>query len=235
ERGDLTVEVAVSAPVSHDPLHRAAPIPSSPLHTSVGVPLERRGLTEHDDRVVPRSLARFLVEPSAGAAKGGSSMQASRPFETFEHTADVGLLAHGRTLADVFAHAAQGMFALLVDLDAVRETESRQVEVADDDLASLLVAWLNELLFLFDVEHLLFRRFAVSLAERGGDALADQRGAGSPEGEGASRWRLTARAYGERVDPRRHLLGTHIKAATYHQAEVWQEQGAWHARVILDV
>ncbi|MBI4493704.1 MAG: archease [Chloroflexi bacterium] len=148
-------------------------------------------------------------------------------FEIIEHTAEVGILAHGRTLDEVFAHAATGMFALLVDLDQVREAEARPVEVAAEGLESLLVDWLNELVFIFDVEQRLFRRFEVSVSPQ---PAAPAQASAEP-----TAWRLVARAYGERVDAQRHLLGAQIKAATYYLARVWPEQGLWHARVIFDV
>jgi len=45
------------------------------------------------------------------------------PFEILEHTADAGVVARGRTLAEAFVHAAEGMFSIMVDLDGVREVE----------------------------------------------------------------------------------------------------------------
>jgi SHS2 domain-containing protein len=83
------------------------------------------------------------------------------PFEILEHTADVGVLARGRTLAEAFAHAAEGMFSIMVDLEGVREVEQRSIAVAGHDWPGLLVAWLSELLYYSDVDGLLFKRFEV--------------------------------------------------------------------------
>ena len=52
-------------------------------------------------------------------------------FELIEHTADIGLIAYGETLAEAFANAAYGMFSIIAELDAVRETESRNVEIEE--------------------------------------------------------------------------------------------------------
>jgi len=81
------------------------------------------------------------------------------PFEILEHTADAGIVAHGRTMAEAFAHAAEGMYALMVDLDGIREIETREVTVQAPDLHNLLTGWLLELLFLTETEGLVFRRF----------------------------------------------------------------------------
>jgi SHS2 domain-containing protein len=47
--------------------------------------------------------------------------------------------------------------------------------------------------------------------------------------------RLSARLAGERLDYDRHEFETEIKAVTYHQLTVRQENGRWSARVIFDV
>ena len=73
-------------------------------------------------------------------------------FELIEHTADVGLIAYGETLAEAFANAAYGMFSIIAELDAVQEVESHPVEISGDDIESLLFEWLNRLLYFFDVD-----------------------------------------------------------------------------------
>jgi SHS2 domain-containing protein len=83
------------------------------------------------------------------------------PFELLEHTADVGVVAHGRTLSEAFAHAAQGMFSVMVNLNGVREEEKRSLAVEAHDWPSLLVAWLSELIYFSDVDSLVFKRFEI--------------------------------------------------------------------------
>ena len=43
-----------------------------------------------------------------------------KKFELIEHTADVGLVAYGKTLAEAFANAAYGLFSIIAELDTVR-------------------------------------------------------------------------------------------------------------------
>jgi SHS2 domain-containing protein len=74
-----------------------------------------------------------------------------KKFVLIEHSADIGLKAYGKTLAEAFANAAYGMFAVIAELDGVREAETRRVELNEDDTESLLFEWLNSLLYLFDV------------------------------------------------------------------------------------
>jgi SHS2 domain-containing protein len=133
-------------------------------------------------------------------------------FELVEHTADMGLKAYGRTLAEAFANAAYGMFSVIADLERVRETESRRVEVSEDDAESLLFEWLNSLLYYFDVEGLIFKRF--DMVEFGEKHLA-------------------ADCRGEKYDASRHRLKLGVKSATYHMLEVNSEKN--QVQVIFDV
>lgn len=136
------------------------------------------------------------------------------PFEVIEHTADVGIVVRGSTLAELFVHAAQGMFALMVELPGVEEREERQVELEGKDWGGLLVKWLSELLFFLDSEELLFRRFQV---------------------EELVPYRLRARAFGEAIDRERHQLHFGVKAVTKHMLEVRQEDGGWRGQVLFDI
>jgi SHS2 domain-containing protein len=136
------------------------------------------------------------------------------PFEFFDHTADVGMIARGATLGEAFANAAKGMFALMVDLERVAERDERRVEVTGDDAEGLLVNWLAELLYISEVDGLVFRRFDI---------------------EDASETRLAARAFGEALDLERHNPQLMIKAVTRHMLEVAHEDAGWRVRVVLDI
>ena len=137
-----------------------------------------------------------------------------KPYEVFEHTADIGLHAYGETLPALFINAARGMESLLVPPEQVRVVTSREITVKGHDLISLLIAWLNELIFLFDTEYLLFRDFEIA-------TLTDTT--------------LTGIARGEPYDDQRHELSSAIKAATWHEAAVTQDNEGYQARIIFDL
>src|SRR4030043_362316 len=83
-------------------------------------------------------------------------------YEVIDHTADVGIVAYGKDLKEAFANAAFGMFSLIANLEKVRGSISREIDVQSTDQEALLVDWLNELLYLFDVEHIIFKRFEIT-------------------------------------------------------------------------
>lgn len=136
-----------------------------------------------------------------------------KDFEFIDHTADVGVIAYGANMSQAFANAARALSSLIAEPDEVQESIYRDIEVTASDEESLLVGWLNELIYLFDVERIIFKRFEII------DLNAQQ---------------LRARGYGEKLDPARHTLKTGVKAATYHLLRVDRNSGC-KVQVILDV
>ncbi len=135
-------------------------------------------------------------------------------YETFEHTADLGLRVRAADLDTLFAEAAQALFSAIVeDLATVRPERAVEVRLAGDDRALLLFDWLKELLYHFDAQHLLLGRFEVQVRDDG----------------------LTATAYGEPLDRARHVLDHEVKAITYHGLRVEPVEGGWEAEVIVDI
>jgi SHS2 domain-containing protein len=140
-------------------------------------------------------------------------MLMAKDFEILDHTADVGIIAYGAELKQAFANAGRALFSLITDLDDVREALHRDIEVKASDIESLLVAWLNELIYRFDTEGILFRRFEVSRLDNS---------------------HIKARGYGEKVDSSRHRLKLGVKAATYHMLKIEKNDG-YRVRVIFDI
>jgi SHS2 domain-containing protein len=135
-------------------------------------------------------------------------------WETFEHEADVGLVVRGRDGAELFAEAGLALFDLVCDLGAVEERRSWALRHEADRIEALLVDWLNDLVYLFEGEGAVCRRFAFP--------------AWSPTG-------YEAVAFGEPVDPDRHTPRDLVKAATYHGLVVRETDVGLEARIILDV
>ncbi|MFP4058295.1 MAG: archease [Candidatus Brocadiia bacterium] len=131
-----------------------------------------------------------------------------------EHTADAGLRARGDSLEELLVACAEGMFAILVETDQPLEPLDEEIDISAQDPEDLVHTWLRELLYLFDVEHLVFHRFDI--------------------GE-ASDTHVHALCHGERLDPERHRPGAEIKAVTYHGFKVEHTGDGWLAEVLFDV
>jgi SHS2 domain-containing protein len=135
-------------------------------------------------------------------------------YETFEHTADVGLRIRAEGLDQLFAEAGRALFSLIVaNLDEVRPVEEVRFALAAPRNDDLLFDWLAELLYTFDTRRLLLSEFQVEV------------GAG----------RLSAVARGEPIDQPRHRLDMEVKAITYHGLRLERQNDGWLAEVIVDI
>ena len=136
-----------------------------------------------------------------------------KEFEIVNHTADVGIIAYGADMNGAFANAAKALFSLITELDDVEEVVHRDIELTAPDQESLLVEWLNELIYLFDVENIIFKRFDITQL---------------------SQTHLKARSYGHEVDSSKHKLKMGVKAATYHMLKIEKSNGC-KVQVLFDI
>ena len=89
-------------------------------------------------------------------------------YETFEHTADLGLRVRAPDFPTLLQEAAAGLFSMIVsDLQSIEPREERTFHIAAEADDYLLFDWPNELLYAFDAEGLLLGRFAVRIDEQG--------------------------------------------------------------------
>lgn len=135
-------------------------------------------------------------------------------YEAFEHTADLGLRISAPDLNSLFADAGKALFATIVaDLDDIRLEQVQEIRVEGTARDYLLFDWLNELLYQFEAQGMLFAQFDVTVSDSG----------------------LTALVRGEPVDFDRHQMSNEVKAITYHHLTVEQTPDGWRAEVIVDI
>jgi SHS2 domain-containing protein len=130
-------------------------------------------------------------------------------------TSDTAFAAYGKDLNELFSNAALVMFEVMVNTKKVKPRVVREVEVEAKDLHSLLFVWLNRLLVFYGSENLAFSKFDVKINEKN--------------------FKLKARCFGEKIDPKRHETKTEVKACTYHKMEIKKINDGWRAQVILDI
>ena len=135
-------------------------------------------------------------------------------YETFEHTADLGLRVTAADLAGLFAEAGRGLTSIIVaNLDRVRPVREVTIAVEGTRLDELLFDWLNEILYVFESQRLLLAQFDVQIDAAG----------------------LQATARGEEADESRHILEHEVKAITYHGLKIEQTGQGYLAEVIVDI
>lgn len=141
--------------------------------------------------------------------------------ESFDHTADAGVRIEAVSPAELLRETARAFLSVLMEPDACEWSEKDSQEIRVDltapDSESLLVDFLNELIYLFDSRRLIFPELIVEEVKLGAGAVLRGRLRGGP-------W-----------DPRRHKLRTQVKAATYHGLEVRESEKGLSAEVIFDL
>jgi SHS2 domain-containing protein len=135
-------------------------------------------------------------------------------YELLDHTADIGIIAYGMDLLETFGNAAYAMFDILTDIDKIKEKDRFDLQVSASDVEELLVTWLDELLYRYETERVIFKRFVI---------------------EDMDETSLRAVAFGEKIDLLRHEVKLEIKSVTYHQLKVEKTDDGWRAQVIFDV
>lgn len=136
------------------------------------------------------------------------------PFEILEHPADIGFRALAPTLSELFAESAMALLTISGDPQAAEPRETYHIELESNDRDSLMVDWLNEVLYWFDGKGVAFHEIQVARCTSTG---------------------IHAIAKGEKRNPERHRARLIVKAATWHQLRIEQRGEAWCAEVYLDI
>jgi len=134
-------------------------------------------------------------------------------FEFLEHTADLKFRAWGSSLPEALVSCARAFAEATCGESVVKPVVEKSVVIKAGSLESLVHDWLSELIFYFSTESMLFSRF---------DLKVD------------GRYNLKARIAGEKYNPQRHSLFKEIKAATYHDMRIEEENGRWVIEVVCD-
>lgn len=134
--------------------------------------------------------------------------------ELFEHTADLGLRIRASDMNTLFAEAGACLFSAIVDdIATIEAKQTFTLEIAGTDREFLLFDWLRELLYRCEESHMLFSVFDVQVTDVG----------------------LKATIGGEAIDREKHELSREVKAITYHELKLIQENGEWLAELIVDI
>ncbi|NOX36269.1 MAG: archease [Calditrichaeota bacterium] len=139
-------------------------------------------------------------------------------YRIIAHTADTGLEVEAPSLEELFREAAKGWKVLVLEDSPTRPREQKRIRLTASDREDLLVQWLSELNFLLNVRFWVMHDvISLQLTHRG------------------EHWHLQAEITGEPFDDKRHYIYFEIKAVTYHQLQIRQEDGTYKTRIIFDI
>ena len=133
----------------------------------------------------------------------------SHGFEEIDHTADLALRVWGEDFYDLLKVAAKGLYYLL-DVKIIKDASLEHSFLIEmDSREVMLVDFLNELLYLCEEQAMMFQNFSFSRDGR----------------------KLNILAKGERAAS----LGRNIKAVTFHELEIKEDQTRLVTTITFDV
>jgi len=138
-------------------------------------------------------------------------------YEYLDHTADVQLHAWGDSLKEAFEQCVVAMFGYMTEIEKVDIVEPQEIEAQGHDLLSLLFHLLDEFLFLFSAEpFFIARKVVITEFDR-------------------DNFKIRATGYGETFDLSKHPQGTEVKAITYSNMQIHEEDEKKQVFVIIDI
>ena len=135
-------------------------------------------------------------------------MTTNQGFKEIEHTADAALHVWGRTLPDMFRQAALGIYALAGAEGDDSSPIHRSIHLEADDLETLLVNFLSELLFYLD-EGFLFHEISLQINQN----------------------RLDGKLSGIRLT----RMQKEIKAVTFYDLHIIRSGNRFQTDIVLDI
>ena len=132
-------------------------------------------------------------------------------FRVLDHDADIRVEAYGTSRQELFENAARGVLSLLTDPASVRPVAEKKIAVKGN--GELFINFLNELLFIWDVERFIPVEVFVDFEPGGVNAVLK----------------------GEYFDEKRHSIRLEMKAVTYHSFTMTEDEGGHKATFVIDV
>jgi len=137
----------------------------------------------------------------------------SNKFEYFDVTADIGVRVRGVNINEIFENAAIAVTSLMLDPSIIGKKIVKEFFIEGNDISSLLINWITELLIIRDSEGILFSSFQVKISNDGKS--------------------LNAKNYGERIIG--NNLEMDIKAITYSLFKLEKLNGDYYLQFVLDI
>ncbi|MDR2544467.1 MAG: archease [Methanobrevibacter sp.] len=139
-------------------------------------------------------------------------------YRYFDVTADIGFYTYGKTIEEGFENSGLAMFNVITDTSKVNDIVTKKIAIESEDLVSLLYKYLEELLFIHEVDFLLFSYFKVKSINKKNKT-----------------YELIGEVKGEEIDWSKHERKSEVKAITYHMMTIRKNEEGYELKVILDL
>lgn len=128
-------------------------------------------------------------------------------FKTFEHKSDIGIRGIGKTKEKSFEEAARCLFNVQVDIKKIKLSKKIIINARAENIEELFVEFLNKLISTSAIKQMVFRKFIVKIREN----------------KSKKQFELKAEAFGEKLNLKKHNVDVEVKAATYGELKVYQD------------
>ena len=136
-----------------------------------------------------------------------------KPYEFLPHTADTKIRAYGKTLEEAFRNSALATTDTITDHTKIKQTVEKKISVSSENEEALLYDFLEELFVLLDSENFLLSDVK--------DLKIDN-------------LKLTAIFIGD-THPENYEIRTHVKAITYQEMFIKEENNNFVIQFVLDI
>lgn len=132
-----------------------------------------------------------------------------------DHATDAFVEVRAKDLKEAFSVTANAAINITLDQDKVEEKEQKEFSASGKDLRYLLFSWLEEITFVLITEGFAIKRIDFDILENNG-------------------YTIKAKAYGEPLNFEKHNFKVEIKAPTFYEMKIEQNNGVF-MRFLLDL
>jgi SHS2 domain-containing protein len=136
-------------------------------------------------------------------------------YKFLDHATDAIIEVTAKDLKEAFLTTADAVINLTLDQNKVEEKDQKKFSAQGKDLRYLLFSWLEEIPFILITEGFAISRIEFEIMQN-------------------EEYKINAIAYGEPLDFKKHNFKVEIKAPTFYDMEIKQENGVY-MRFLLDL
>jgi len=136
-------------------------------------------------------------------------------YKFLDHATDAIVEVTAKNLKEAFSVTADAVINLTLDQDKVEEKDQKEFSAQGKDLDYLLFSWLEEIPFILITEGFAIKRIEFDIEKKDG-------------------YKIIAVAYGEPLDFHKHNFKVEIKAPTFYEMEIRENDGVY-MKFLLDL
>ncbi len=136
-------------------------------------------------------------------------------YKFLDHATDAFVEVTAKDLKEAFSVTADAVINITLDQDKVEEIDQKKFSATGKDLRYLLFSWLEEITFVLITEGFAIKRIEFDIKKN-------------------TEYAIQAKAYGEPLNFEKHNFKVEIKAPTFYEMKIEQNNGVF-MRFLLDL